>query len=156
MTLQIHIFDSDSDLVNSLTAVFSSSKSVSIQVVDTMLYLRPPKGLDILFLPLAAAEQFGAKPLVHESSILTTSAADQQAGLPPFIVCGPCLAPGDSRGAIPEMRLLLSAVFDAIRNFNQRETRKLAHIGFWAYNLLVGLTPGELKRILFEVAPELR
>jgi hypothetical protein len=123
--------------------------------VDKMLYLKPPKGIDVLYLPLAAAERFGARPLVHQAQILPVSSTEQEDGLPGFVVSGVCLAVDDRRGPIPEMRILLSGVFEAIRDFNRHNTVPLQRIGFWAYNLLAGLTPFQLKSLLAEIVPEL-
>jgi hypothetical protein len=160
MTLKLVIFDADPQNVAALESVFRDMKSVSIKSVDTMLYRKPPRGLDVLYLPLTAAEQWGSKPLIHESQILPTTPQDQQNGLPPFIVTGTCLAPGDPRGPIPETRFLLTSVFDEIRAFNNRNEFKLSRIGFWSHNLLTyhlsaSLTPLELKAIVVEIIPEL-
>jgi len=134
----------------------SDLEAVSFELVDRMLYLKPPPGIDVIYLPLAAAEQFGAKPLIHESQILSTSLKDQEGGLPPFVVTGTCLAADDARGPNAEMRILLAAVFGAIRRFNERGGSKLEHLGFWAYDLLPGITPNQLKEILLQLAPELQ
>ena len=121
MKFEVKIFDPDHGIVATLEEVFSDVKAITVQVVNKMLYLRPPSGIDILYLPLAVSERFGSKPLVHESQILSTSPEDQHNGLPAFVVTGACLARNDELSAIPELRLLLAAVFDAIRAFNQRQ-----------------------------------
>ena len=156
MKFNLKIFDPDPNIIADLKEELGDLPSITMHLVDKMLYLEPPGGIDVLYLPLAAAERFGAKPLIHESRIFATSPEDRQAGLPGFVISGTCLAPADPRGPIPEMRILLSAVFDAIRTFNGREEVQLQRVGFWAYNLLSGLTPTELRRILLEVVPELR
>jgi hypothetical protein len=121
-----------------------------------MLYsLAPPPGIDVFYLPLAAAERWGSKPLVHESLILPTTLEDQEKGMPPFIVTGTCLAPDDPRGPLPELKILVSVVFGAIRAFNSRSDLKLQCVGFWGFNLLKGETLIELRTILLEAAPEL-
>jgi hypothetical protein len=155
MTLSLKIFDSDSQKLSDLKGALSDLQPVAFQLVDTMLYLKPPAGIDVLYLPLAAAERFGSKPLIHESQVLPTSSKDQENGLPAFVVTGTCLAKGDPRGPVPEMRILLSAVFNAIRAFNRRGERKLEIVGFWSYNLLPEITPAQLKDILVELVPEL-
>jgi hypothetical protein len=155
MKFDLRVFDADPRVVAALAETFGGVDSVRIIAVDAMLYFKPPNGLDVLYLPLAAAEKFGSKPLIHKSQVFHISPLDQQAGLPPFVVSGTCLAADDSRGPIPEMRILLTAVFDAIRAFNQQGDTQLATIGFWAYNLLAGITPLQLKGILTELVPEL-
>ena len=153
--LEIKIFDPDPRVIETLRRALDDLSAITIQLVDRMLYLEPPSGIDVLYLPLAAAERFGSKPLVHESQVLATRPEDQERGLPAFVVTGTCLAPDDPRGPIPEMRILLSAVFDAIRAFNRRGGTPLVRVGFWAYNLLPELTASELRDILLSVVPEL-
>src|SRR5258708_5713044 len=136
MTFQMMIFDPDLSTVAELKSAFSDLASVSIRQVERMLYLQPPIGLDVLYLPLTVAERWGSRPLIRESQILATSPADQQTGLPPFIVTGTCLADDDPRGPIPETTLLLASAFRAIRGFNNESDFKLKRIGFWGYNLL--------------------
>ena len=156
VNLEIKIFDPDPRVAEALRKALGDLSAITIQVVDRMLYLEPPRGIDVLYLPLTVAEGFGSKPLVHKSEVLATSPEDQEHGLPAFVVTGTCLAPDDPRGPVPEMRILLSAVFDAIRAFNRRSGAPLVRVGFWAYNLLPGLTASELRDILLSVVPELR
>jgi hypothetical protein len=156
MKLNLKIFDSNPKTLSELRKALGDLGSVSFELVDTMLYLKPPKGIDILYLPLAAAERFGAKPLIHKSQVFPTSFEDQNDGLPAFIVAGTCLAADDPRGPVPEMQILLSTVFDAIRAFNLRGGPKLERVGFWGHNLLPGITPDQLRNILVELVPELQ
>jgi hypothetical protein len=155
MELRIVIFDPDPNVILSLQTAFARSRNVSANSVEKMLYLQPPSGLDVLYLPLAAAERWGSKPLIHQAQILPTSNQDQEHGLPPLIVTGTCLAPDDERGPIPETTLLISTVFDAIRRFNRTNAGQIRVVGFWAYNLLKGITPTQLTRILEENVPEI-
>ena len=156
MNFLLKIFDPDLQKLSELEQALGHFRSVMFQPVETMRYLKPPGGIDVLYLPLFAAEQFGARPLIHKSQILSTSSAKQEDGLPAFIVTGTCLAKDDPRGPIPEMRLLLSAVFEAVRSFNMSQTAKLETIGFWAYDLSRGITPGELSGVLASVVPGFR
>jgi hypothetical protein len=148
MEFELLIFDPNPDVVAALNQSFHDASAISVQLVKKMLYLEPPRGIDALYLPLAAAERWGAKPLVHDSQVLATSDEDQRKGLPPYIVTGTCLSPEDARGPVPEITLLLTSVFRAIKAFNTVHDAKLRRIGFWAYNLLKGLEPSELKAIL--------
>lgn len=156
MALHLRIFDPDAKNISGLKSAFTELRNVTIEQVDRMLYLKPPAGLDVLYLPLAAAERFGSRPLIHESQILPTKQEDQRDGLPPFVVSGTCLAPNDPRGPVPEMTLLLGTVFRAIRAFNhEHHNSKLTYVGFWAYDLLKGVNPSQLRRIVVEIVPEL-
>lgn len=154
--LTLKVFESEPDQILALKVAFNAVPSVAIEEVAKMLYSQPPPpGLDVLYLPLAAAERWGSKPLIHESQILPTSSDDQRKGFPPFIVTGACLGPSDTRGPIPEMKLLLGVVFNAIRVFNDKHDSKLKNIGFWSFDLLKGLTPAQLRDVIKEAVPEL-
>lgn len=155
MSFQLIIFDPDASNVDALRSAFVDISSVRIRQVEKMLYLRPPEGIDVLYLPLAAAERWGSKPLIHESQILATTSEDQKSGLPPYIVTGTCLAENDPRGPLPETSLLLKSAFEAVRAFNMRSDVELQRVGFWAYNLLKGLTASQLRAIVTEAVPEL-
>jgi hypothetical protein len=136
MRLNLVIFDSDSDNVVAMKSSFSDLPSITVLKVEKMLYLEPPHGIDVLYLPLAASARWGSQPLVHVSQVLPTTHLDQDGGLPPYIVTGCCLAPSDPRGPASEMRLLLTCVFNAIRDFNNQSAFNLFKIGFWGYDLL--------------------
>jgi hypothetical protein len=154
--MQLTIFDNNSLNVAELKQVFAQSSLIKVELVSAMIYTRPPRGLDVLYLPVAAAERWGAKCLVHKSEILPTAIHDQIVGLPPFIVSGTCLSDDDVRGPVPEMKILLSSVFDAVRAFNGQSNAKLRNVGFWGYDLLSnGVSPSELLDILSAAAPEL-
>jgi hypothetical protein len=155
MNFHLLIFDPDSTNVSAMKSALSDLPSITVLQVERMRYLEPPQGIDVLYLPLAASARFGSKPLIHQSLILPTTHKDQQTGLPPFVVTGTCLAADDPRGPIPEMKLLLSVVFNSIRTFNREGEQKLRRIGFWGYDLLRGLTASELKEIIIEVIPEI-
>jgi hypothetical protein len=78
--LEIKIFDPDPRVIKTLRRALDDLSAITIQLVDRMLYLEPPSGIDVLYLPLAAAERFGSKPLVHESQVLATRPEDQSVG----------------------------------------------------------------------------
>lgn len=149
------LFDSSPETISLLRTAFAGVRSVEVKQMETVLYLSPPKGLDVLYLPLAAAERWGSKPLIHESQVLATKEEDQQKGMPPYVVTGTCLAPEDPRGPVPETTLLISSAFRAIRAFNREHDHRLGIVGFWAINLLKGVSPRELRDILKQEAPEL-
>jgi hypothetical protein len=155
MQLNLMIFDSDASNLAELKSVFSGMSTVTIQKMEVMRYLRPPNGIDILYLPLAATERWGTRPLIHESQIIKTSLSERENGLPAYIVTGTLLAPDDVRDPISEMTILLDAVFNAIRSFNSRNKASIRRVGFWGYDILRGLTPTDLRAIISQIAPEL-
>jgi hypothetical protein len=156
MTLRVLIFDPDAGVIASLQKAFAEVNAFTFKQTEKMLYLHPPSGIEALYLPLAAAERWGSRPIIHEAQILPTSQQDQSEGLPPFIITGTCLAPDDERGPIPETTLLVSVVFKAVRTFNRTNPREIRVIGFWAYNLLKGIAPMQLRRIFETSVPEIK
>jgi hypothetical protein len=155
MALTLRILTSPQSTLTALSDAFRFCSSVELVKADKILYLHPPAGLDILYLPLAATERWGAKPLIHKSQILKTSVLEQQQGLPPYIATGTCLSEDDPRGPIPETSLLVSAVFKAIGEFNNENGNRIRIVGFWAVDLLRMVNPNELRMILKDVVPEL-
>ena len=150
--LEIVILDADQGTLDELARTCKGLGAVTVQKVDRVLYTRPPKGLDALFLVLPAAEKWGAKPLRGEAQVLKTSREDQVEGMPPYVVAGVVLRPDDPRGPLPETRILISTALEAVRHFNQsNNAEKIRKLGFWAVNLLNGVTPQQLATILTTV-----
>ena len=156
MPFILKFFDASPSTLVAIRDVFGDCPRIELVKMEKVLYLQPPPGLDILYLPLAAAERWGAKPLIHKSQVLKTSTSEQQKGLPPYIATGTCLAEDDLRGPVPETSLLLSAVFGAIREFNRENNNCIRIVGFWAVDLLRMVSPRELRMILSDTVPELR
>ena len=152
MSLHILLIDSKQSTIDDLSTVFQRFDSVEVVKVDRAIYtLPPPSGLDAIFLILPAAEKWGAKPIPGRAQVLQTSSDDQQKGMPPYVVTGVVLRPEDPRGSLPETRLLLKTACEAIQHFNQSSNKKIKRLGFWAMDLLKGVTPQELVKIFSEL-----
>jgi len=150
--LEIVILDADQGTLDELATRCKTLGAVTVQKVDRVLYTRPPKGMDAVFLVLPAAEKWGAKPLPGKAQVLKTSPEDQRQGMPPYVVTGVVLRPSDPRGPLPETKMLISTVLDAVREFNLSNNSDGIHkLGFWAVNLLNRLTPEQLSTIFAEV-----
>src|SRR5579863_1579032 len=150
--LEIVILDANQKTLDELATKCEPLDAITVQKVDRVLYTHPPQGMDALFLVLPAAEKWGAKPLPGEVQVLKTSPEDQRDGMPPYVVTGVVLQPDDPRGALPETKLLISAALDAVREFNLSNNGEGIHkLGFWAVNLLNGVTPQQLATVFAEV-----
>jgi hypothetical protein len=156
MSFTLKIFDSSENTLKALSDTFEDCACVELVKTEKVLYLKPPPGLDALYLTLPATERWPVKPLVHKSQVVKTSESEQQQGLPPYIVTGTLLAEGDPRGPIPETSLLVAAVFQAIREFNAQNGNRIRVVGFWAVDILRMVNPSELRKILKEAIPELK
>jgi hypothetical protein len=152
---ELTLVETDHARANSLREVFSGNRKIDIREAEAVRWLQPPSGLDVIYLPLAAAERWGSVPKIHESQVLATREDDQLRGMPPFVVTGVCMAPDDPRGPIPETGLLIRSVFEAIRKFNSSGRGSLTKIGFWAENLTKGVSAQELRKLLYDTVPEL-
>jgi hypothetical protein len=150
--LEIVILDVDQKTLDELATRCKPFGAITVLKVDRVLYTRPPKGMDALFLVLPAAEKWGAKPLPGKAQVLKTSPEDQRDGMPPYVVTGVVLRPSDPRGPLPETKMLISTALDAVREFNLSKNGEGIHkLGFWAVNLLNGVTPQQLATVFAEV-----
>jgi hypothetical protein len=93
------------------------------------------KELDALYLSIIAAERWGSKPVLYESQVLKTRPEDQ--GWPPYIVTGIALQPDDPRAGDPieELKLVIKAVLEAVKSYNQKTNSQIRTVGFWTENL---------------------
>jgi len=150
--LEVVILDANQGTLDEIAATCKALGAVTVQKVDRVLYTRPPKGMDALFLVLPAAEKWGAKPLPGKAQVLKTLPQDQSDGMPPYVVTGVVLRPGDPRGPLPETKMLITTALDAVREFNVSHNGEGIHkLGFWAVNLLNGVTPEQLATVFAEV-----
>jgi len=149
---KIVLIDSQQSTIDDLSTAFRVVEGVSFAKVDRALYsLPPPPGLDAIFLILPAAERWGAMPAPGRCLVLQTTSDDQHKGMPPYVVTGVVMRPEDPRGPLPETRLLIISAIEAVREFNARSTEKINRLGFWANNLLRGVTPAQLAQIFCEI-----
>lgn len=149
--LVIIVIDSDQGTLTSLADAFRTLEDVEIATVNRVLYTRPPPGLDAIFLVLPAAERWGAKPIPGQAQVLKTTSEDQRSGMPSFVVTGVVLRRDDPRGPLPETKLLVHSALDAVRSFNAESSKKIHRLGFWAVNLLNGVSPQQLAQVFSEV-----
>jgi hypothetical protein len=148
MSLKIVLIDTNENTLTSLSSALSSVKNIETARVDLVRYTKPPEGLDAIFLVLPAAERWGAKPVVGLAQVLRTTPEDQRQGMPAFVVTGVVLSSEDARGPIPETKLLLATAIDAVRTFNATGNERIERLGFWAVNLLNGVTTSQLADLL--------
>jgi hypothetical protein len=149
--LEIVIFETNQGALEDLEARISPI-GIMVRKVERTSYFHPPEGIDALFLVLPAAEKWGAEPLIGEAQVLKTSLDDQRDGMPPYVVTGVVLRPEDPRGPLLETKILVATALDAVRQFNlAHEGEGIHKLGFWAVNLLNGVTPQQLATVFAEV-----
>jgi hypothetical protein len=107
--------------------------------------------LDAIFLTLPAAEQWGARPLVHKAQILRTQPTQETspAGMPPYVIAGVAMAPDDPHDPVFELQLIVTSALEAVQAFNATHPEAIKVIGFWAENLLLGqLEPEQIGKTI--------
>lgn len=77
MNLKIAIIDSDQETLSELSDAFPEIKSVETVKVEQVLYLRPPAGLDAIFLVPPAAERWGSLSIAGRARVFRTTLEDQ-------------------------------------------------------------------------------
>jgi len=109
------------------------------------------KELDALFLTLTAAERWGPRTAFYESQVLKTGPEDD---MPPYIVTGIAMEVDDPRTRDPraELKLVINAVLDAVKQHNSAGARPINSIGFWTEFLgMRRLDPAEAGQIIRSV-----
>ena len=107
--------------------------------------------LDAIFLPLPAAERWGARPLFHKAQILSAQGAEAtpSVDMPPYVVTGVAMAPDDPHEPAFELALIVTSVLEAVQAFNAQHPGAIRVIGFWGGNLCIDqLGPEQVGRII--------
>jgi hypothetical protein len=112
-------------------------------------------GLDALWAtPMAGVELFGATPPfpLHEAQVLETPPTQLQRGMPKYGVVGVATSEEDPKTPEHNLRLVLSALLKAVKDFNLRNTDQIVRVGILPDHLdLLRLDPAEAFRIVREV-----
>ncbi len=149
--LEIVILDTNQGTLDEIAARCKALGAVTVRKVDRVAYTHPPSGLDAIFLVVPAAEKWGAKPII-EAQVLRTSPEDQRSGMPPYVVAGGVLRRDVPREPVKDAKMVISNALDAVREFNVSHNGGGIHkLGFWAVNLLDGVTPQQLATVFAEV-----
>jgi hypothetical protein len=110
--------------------------------------------LDALWTTLmVGVELFGAAPpfAIHEARVLETPSAQLQLGMPRHVVVGVALSKDDPKTPEFNLRLVLSALFKAVKDFNSRSTDQIARVGILPDDLeLKKLDPATAFKIVRE------
>ncbi len=104
--------------------------------------------LDALWVtPMVAMELFGAAPPFppYKAEVLETPADQQEKGLPRYGIAGVAVSQDDVRTAEGNLRLVISALLEAVRDFNSQNKDQISRIGILPEDL-------ELKKIKPQVA----
>jgi hypothetical protein len=103
---------------------------------------------------MAGVELFGALPPfpLHEARVLETPAAQLQRGMPRYGVVGVAVSKDDPKAPEYNLRLVLSALLKAVKDFNSRNKSQIARVGILPDDLeLKKLDPRLAFKIIGEV-----
>jgi hypothetical protein len=111
--------------------------------------------LDALWATLmVGVELFGAVPPfpMHEARVLETPSGQLQLGMPRHVVVGVAASKDDPKTPEFNLRLVLSGLLKAVKDFNSRNTLRIARVGILPDDLeLKKLNPATAFKIIREV-----
>ena len=114
--------------------------------------------IDALFLPLAMAEAWGARPNFYKADVINTERKNlevsQPSPFPPYLVTGVAISPDDPNRNDPifQLRLVVSAVLEAVETFNEVNQGAIRTIVFWSENLLLRqIEPKRIGQIIRDI-----
>jgi hypothetical protein len=117
--------------------------------------------IDALYLPLAMAEAWGARPDFYKAQVINTEGKNleisQSSPFPPYLVTGVAIKPDDPNRNDPifQLRLIISATLEAVEKFNAMNQGAIRNIVFWAENLLLKqIEPTHIGRIIRDIYKE--
>jgi len=106
-------------------------------------------GLDALYFSLTRAERWGARPISpYSAGLLQTTEADQQQGMPRYVLTGLVLNDGDPNTAAFCIPRITAAVRQAVDKVNASRPGAIRSIGFFEFELsFPGTSLNEVGRL---------
>jgi hypothetical protein len=146
--MRIRLIDSNKERLAELGRAVADLPAIELQWVQQAVYIRPPSGLDMIFMTLPTAERWNPDFKSREAQIIATSIDDQQKGLPPLIVTGVNLTVQDPKDPVSQVRIVLESVLSAVRRYKDRNSGVVEVLGFWVMDLTRGVTTDQLSDLL--------
>jgi hypothetical protein len=151
VSMRILLIDSDKVRLAELRQALKDLPSVEFIEVEKAIYLEPPRGLDMIFMTLPAAEAWNPDFRSREMQILPTSLGDQEKGFPPLIVTGVNLRPEDPRDPLSQVKIVLKSALRRASAYSELHGGRVKALGFWVMDLTRGVTTTQLTDLLHEV-----
>jgi hypothetical protein len=152
--LQLVLFSSDSALLKKLSAFSKELPYIGFEVGQGP-QVAAKAHLDAFWATLmVGVELFGAVPPfpLHEARVLRTPQTQVRRGLPKYGVVGVAVSPDDPKSPEFNLRLVLSSLLKATREFNARNPGQILRVGILPDDLELGkLDPAIAFRIVKEV-----
>jgi hypothetical protein len=125
------VFSPDSALVNHLKTFSADLPFLSFEVGHGPQVTERAK-LDALWAtPMVGIELFGAAPPfpLHEARVVETPPVQIQSGLPRHGIVGVAVSANDPKAPDFNLRLVLSALLSAVKEFNARNSEQIVRVG---------------------------
>ena len=149
--MKILLIDENEERLAHLRQALKDLPDIEMVRVREAVYLRPPPGLDMLFMTLPAAERWKPDFRLRKAQVLKTSRQDQEGGFPPVIITGVNLTPEDPQDPASQVRIVLKSALLAAKIYNENNGAQVGNLGFWVMDLTRGITTQQLSRLLHEV-----
>jgi hypothetical protein len=148
--IQLVLFGTDSGLLENLKRSSATLPYISYeQGYGPQVVAKA--GLDALWAtPMIGAELFGATPPfpLHEARVLKTPPTQLQRGMPKYGIVGVATSDDDPKTPEYNLRLVLSGLLRAVRDFNSKQSDQIRRVGILPEDL-------DLKRIDHSEAVEM-
>jgi len=157
MIPKIVIADSSNDNVSLIMEGLEGLDDISvIKLQPDQIHGLPD--IDALYLPLAMAEAWGARPNFYKADVIITERKNmevsQPSPFPPYLVTGVAISPDDPNRNDPifQLRIIVSAVLEAVEKFNEVNQDAIRVIAFWSENLLLRqIEPKQIGQIIRDI-----
>jgi hypothetical protein len=137
----------DPSLFEALEKAFAGFEPVVVRHLKQGEYVPCVGGLDAIWLTPPYAEKWGSKPLLHQAQILTTSADEQQSGMPRFIIAGVSTTAEEAKNPLLQLQLTLRTILEEIEHFNKGNAESIRTLGLWSYYLR-NLDPADVASLI--------
>lgn len=133
--MKILLIDDNEERLNELAHLLRDVPDVGLMKVEKAIYMKPPAGLDAVFLTLPAAERWNPNFRSRDMQILRVPKEDQQVGFPRMVITGVNLRPEDPQTPLAQVRIVLEEAVAAARAYNQQNPDQIKTLGFWVSTL---------------------
>ncbi|HEY4880122.1 MAG TPA: hypothetical protein VIH97_13455 [Candidatus Acidoferrales bacterium] len=151
---QLILFSPNSSALEKLKPYSSTLPYISYEV-GTGPEVTAKAKLDAVWMtPMVAFDLFGATPPfpLNRACVLRTPQAQLKKGFPRYGVAGVATSPNDAKNPEYNARLVMTALLEAIRDFNSRNEEQIIRIGILPEDLeLTSLKPNTGFQIIREV-----
>jgi hypothetical protein len=154
--VRLVFFDTSESTVRALRQALEGHPQFTASVAKPGQLTQQQRGLDALYVSLKdAVERWGARPSSSKSQVLRTRPDDS--GMPPYVVTGVAIGADEPKAGGPShgLKSTMTAVIDAVKSFNAKNSPPIRVIGFWTGALGIDrMDPTEAANMIASVYQE--